>query len=554
MLYCLAKFPKKKYLAIEFRLPNWSVLPIALAIASLTSIGIYRLNHWAEDNNQQRILLINLKQEVSRLNSLEWETLIKQTIDDNLRQELKEHQVELKKILDKLDSPYFHSRSLIFRQDSQHEQLHIVLKLYQRYDKQHEKNSRLIAAGKFKFLSDREIEDINFVYDRLFIEINKLDNFYLIRQHQARIIADLGTTIALILAAATLGYLFWWFNHQLFIKNQNLALAIDNLQQVQEQLIQQEKMVALGQLVAGIAHEINTPLGAIKASASNIDRALQEVLTELPHLDSYLSPEEKNYFLNLITNISVCKISRTSSENRALKRQTIEQLEKYQINHPRIIADRFIDMNIDTEIQIWLPLLRHPKIDWILQLAYNLTRLLANNHTILTAVERASKVVFALKSYARYDLDGEKKFAKIVDGIETVLELYHNQIKHNIEIIRNYQTNIEIWCYPDELIQVWTNLIHNSIQAMNYRGSLEIRTLEDINEVKVEISDSGAGIPPEIQSRIFDPFYTTKPAGEGSGLGLHISQKIIEKHQGRIEVVSQPGKTKFSVCLPINNR
>ena len=185
-----------------------------------------------------------------------------------------------------------------------------------------------------------------------------------------------------------------------------------------------------------------------------------------------------------------------------------------------------------------------------MSLAYNLTRLFANNQTIITSVEKASKVVFALKNYAHFDTSGNKQLVQIKNGIETVLEIYHNQLKRNIKVIRNYQDIPQIWCYPDELIQVWTNLIQNAIQAMQDRGRLTISTRLENRSVKVEIWDSGSGIPPDIKDRIFEPFFTTKAIGEGSGLGLHISKQIIDKHQGTIDVTSKPGQTKFTICLP----
>ncbi len=110
-----------------------------------------------------------------------------------------------------------------------------------------------------------------------------------------------------------------------------------------------------------------------------------------------------------------------------------------------------------------------------------------------------------------------------------------------------------IQCYPDELNQVWTNLIHNALQAMEYDGSLTIEATQSDNYIRVSIIDSGKGISPEIMSKIFQPFFTTKPSGEGSGLGLDIVRKIIEKHDGEIEVNSVPGETTFTVYLPMDN-
>jgi signal transduction histidine kinase len=160
--------------------------------------------------------------------------------------------------------------------------------------------------------------------------------------------------------------------------------------------------------------------------------------------------------------------------------------------------------------------------------------------------------VFALKTYARYDTTGNKVKAQIAEGIETVLTLYYNQLKRGIKVLKKYDDSLpSILCYPDELNQVWTNLIHNALQAMDYQGTLTIEVKKQDDTLLVSVIDSGKGIPPEIMPKIFQPFFTTKPAGEGSGLGLDIVKKIIEKHQGKIEVESVPGQTTFTVFLPM---
>jgi signal transduction histidine kinase len=141
--------------------------------------------------------------------------------------------------------------------------------------------------------------------------------------------------------------------------------------------------------------------------------------------------------------------------------------------------------------------------------------------------------------------------ASLTEGIETILTLYQNQLKQGVEVIRNYRDLPPILCYPDELNQVWTNLIHNALQAMANRGTLILEVTQVAAQAQISITDSGSGIPPEIKSKIFEPFFTTKPPGEGSGLGLDIVKKIITKHGGQITVESQPGRTTFSVLLPI---
>jgi signal transduction histidine kinase len=332
---------------------------------------------------------------------------------------------------------------------------------------------------------------------------------------------------------------------------QTLQQTLDELCATQVQLIEQEKMAALGQLIAGVAHEINTPLGAIQASANNMTGAIEEIIEKFPQIYQNLEPIQQETFWKLLTCASQSNPPILAREKRALVRSLSQKLQEYGIDEARQLADILVDLGIVDNIEPWLALLRNPDRDRILRAIYNLSRLSGNNHNIIIAVEKASKVVFALKNYARYDRSGNKQLVQINEGLETVLTLYQNLLKRHITIVRNYQPLPTILGYPDELIQVWTNLIHNAIYAMKEQGTLKLSTYQQEDSILVEIVDSGSGIPPEIQAKIFEPFFTSKPTGEGSGLGLYISQKIIDKHNGRIEVESQPGKTRFCIELPI---
>ncbi|PSB39595.1 hybrid sensor histidine kinase/response regulator [filamentous cyanobacterium Phorm 46] len=334
-------------------------------------------------------------------------------------------------------------------------------------------------------------------------------------------------------------------------KNQDLATAIYQLQATQEHLIQSEKMAALGQLIAGIAHEINTPLGIIGSSIDNIANFWDDNLPKMPQFFQELSEESQGYFLSLLYRATHQETLFTSREKRKFKQQLTSDLRAGSIKNAEQIADTLVDMEIYDNIEKLLPLFKLPDWEVVFNTAYQFVSFKKSVNLIQRATAKSGKVVFALKSYAHFDSKQEKIQANLHDGIETVLTLYQNQLKHGIEVVKNYGNLPKIVCYPDELNQVWTNLIYNALQAMDYQGILTIETLLQEANILLKFTDNGKGIPPEIIPKIFQPFFTTKSAGEGSGLGLDIVRKIVEKHEGTIAVESVPGQTTFTVSLPI---
>ncbi|MCB0165180.1 MAG: GAF domain-containing protein, partial [Anaerolineae bacterium] len=288
-----------------------------------------------------------------------------------------------------------------------------------------------------------------------------------------------------------------------------LAQTLDHLRATQGQLIQSEKMAALGQLIAGIAHEVNTPLGAIRASIGNISHALNDSIHQVPELFKRLSPEQEKDFFALLDKALASEVSLSSREERKAKRALRQHLEDLDLAEADLIADTLADMGVYDDVDAFIPLFQSDDISFILQAAYNLSSQQKNSRNITTAIERASKVVFALKSYARYGQSETMIEAEVTEGIDVVLTIYHNQLKQGVEVLKHYETVPSILCLPDELNQVWTNLIHNAIQAMANQGELEIKVFQDNGHVAVQITDSGPGIPDEIKARIFEPFFTT---------------------------------------------
>jgi len=165
-----------------------------------------------------------------------------------------------------------------------------------------------------------------------------------------------------------------------------------------------------------------------------------------------------------------------------------------------------IQLRAQTAIEQILPLLLHPEADFILMTAFNITSIISNTQNINLAVTRISKIVFSLKSLT-FNSHGEWSDSDLREGIETVLTLYQNQIKNGIELIRDYQPIQPLSCLPDELNQVWTNLIHNALQAMNYQGTLSIGIRTVDNCAQISIRDSGKGMSEEVQQKFSMHFY-----------------------------------------------
>jgi signal transduction histidine kinase len=336
-------------------------------------------------------------------------------------------------------------------------------------------------------------------------------------------------------------------------RTQELSQTLADLQTTQAELIQSEKMAALGQLTASVAHEVNTPLGVIRSATGNIIATLKVLLPQLPVLMQRLNPTQQAAFIALVNTSLQQQQSLSTKEERQLRRRLQTELDALGLVESQEIAIQLTLLRIESSLEVYQHLLEAPDCDEILQVAYKLVQQNQNAISIQQEVDRAAKIVFALKTYSHRSSDAEEtSLIQISECLEIALTLYQNRLKQGIEVIRKYEPVPDLLCNPDALTQVWVNLIDNAIYAIGKVGTLEIAIAPRSGQVVVEITNSGAEIPEEIRLRLFEPFFTTKPRGEGSGLGLDIVRQIIQKHGGDIQVSSQSGQTTFTVMLPLS--
>lgn len=333
--------------------------------------------------------------------------------------------------------------------------------------------------------------------------------------------------------------------------NAKLEKTLQELEESQTRLVLSEKMAALGQLISGIAHEINTPLGVIGSSIGTMSGSLEAIgHQQLANIRSF-SNEAFDLFSQLIDSADLSGGDLPAREQRKIRRAIFKKLEEYEVPEADEIADKLLDAGVHHEIAELYTALKAENGVAILDSALEYAHLKQGQKHIDLAVKKASKVIFALKKFAHHDDSGDMILTDINDNIDTVLTLYSNTLQQGVSVEKQLSNLPSTFCYPEEISQIWTNLIFNAIQAMDNKGELTISTIYEDPNIIVQIQDNGPGIPEEIQSKIFDSFFTTKPAGEGTGLGLNIIRNIIKKHHGSIGVKSVPGNTCFTITLPL---
>ncbi|MBC8999017.1 response regulator [Pseudomonas sp. N40(2020)] len=275
--------------------------------------------------------------------------------------------------------------------------------------------------------------------------------------------------------------------------SEELQREIDERKQLESQLVQSEKLASLGQLAAGVAHEINNPIGFISSNLGTLD----------------------GYFKQLLTVLDACQTLDNAADSEAVTR----------------LAQLRTEVELDFMLEDIPVLIRESK----------------------EGIGRVGQIVKDLKDFSRVDSNQQWQWANLQQGIESTLNIVASELKYKADVIKEYQALPDIECLPSQINQVIMNLIVNATQAMGpERGTITLRTGQAQDTAWVEVADTGSGIAPDTLQKIFDPFFTTKPVGEGTGLGLSLSYGIVKKHGGNISVRSELGVgTTFRVELPM---
>lgn len=354
------------------------------------------------------------------------------------------------------------------------------------------------------------------------------------------------------------------FNPVLLRARLNASLQKKKLRDLEKAYLQQEvmlrqneKLATLGRLSAGMAHELNNPAAAAQRGAAQLKNTfsqLQKIYFKLGEMHLSEAQVERLVALDRLAQSRATQPLNIDSLTRSDREAEMEFfLEERAIDNAWEIAPNLVNFDFESdelaEIVSGFPEVQFTAvIDW-LNCSFIIYSLLSE---IGVGSGRISEIVKALKMYSYMD-QAPVQNVNVHEGLDNTLVILRSKLKQGVTVHRQYVEDLPlIQAYGSELNQVWTNLIDNAIDAMDGQGEITLRTSHDDAWVVVEVIDNGDGIPEEIQPNLFDPFFTTKPPGKGTGLGLNISYNIIvQKHQGRIDVDSKPGETRFIVRLPL---
>jgi signal transduction histidine kinase len=318
-----------------------------------------------------------------------------------------------------------------------------------------------------------------------------------------------------------------------------------------------ERLASLGTMAAGLAHELNNPAAAARRASTQLTEALEVISSTMARfVEAGIERAEAAQLVELqreaVANAGSASVLDTLDASDA-EEALLAQLETLGVDEPWQLAEPLAAAGIDRSWLERVSELAGPATGAALRwVSATLTagRLAAE---LEQSTERMSGLVAAVKSYA-YLGRGELVEVDLHEGLETTLTVLGHKLKHTqIRVVRDYDRDLpRLTGHGSELNQVWTNLLDNAIDAVGEEGTITITTRSDGDEAVVEIADDGPGMPDEVAQRIFDPFFTTKEVGRGTGLGLATARSIVvDRHDGTLELATEPGRTTFTVHLPI---
>ena len=336
-----------------------------------------------------------------------------------------------------------------------------------------------------------------------------------------------------------------------------LFTITSRLRSTELMLKQSEKMAQLGTLTAGIAHELNNPAAAAQRGAAHLITTIERLQQLQFQLNKFIysqtARDELLQLAELARERGVKPIEIDSLDRSDLESELEVWLDEHGVENGWELAPVLASLGFEVSQLERLAVVftaDHLQviITW-LGATFVVYSLLSE---INQGATRISEIVKSLKTYAYLD-QAPVQLVDLHEGLDNTLVMLRHKLKQGVNLKREYTNDLpRIQAYGSELNQVWTNIIDNAIDAMDGHGEIFLRTRHEGDWVIVEIEDNGPGILPDIQEKIFSPFFTTKPVGKGTGLGLNITYNIVQKHGGEIKVFSHPGKTRFQICLPIN--